>query len=868
MSDRPRKHSPSAVVTTSRTHEQRAKEVLRDALFALLRSAATDPGRPAICHTADALRQVFLEGELDLVWALVEHRTGRRVRTEAARCTSPGLPSMWLPQPEVDDLLDRLPTVEPALGAPLRASLLCTDAHWVLVLVRQPSGCLIDLDERLWLALPLQPRTADLTVRRAWFAAFDQGWRELVDTLRALQSIDRHAWLERRVDAAAWQRVDLPLDERLRRANDLLTTLLYEIGCDDPQHHYLALATRLGERVLQITLGNGALVHSAPRHEEPAHRIALGLLRAASIGETEAAPNLLHALRLRLLALTLRAHPETEAPPTADLSAWRAALDDLRPRAEAAGLHAAWLLAAWSGVHRALHAPGLPPLAEETLWAWVCAATPPMLAGIFEAGHGRIDRNRLALWFCTSLLGAASGPQVRPGPHRNRTRQSLGWVMRESLRQLEYAHRTDFLWQPERFAAAMLDLVEIHAHDVLGLPHPLDVRGTLSQLGEAGGADERVLTSAHRQHVLEVYLVGHFLLELQPSPTQSGPTPVEALLAGADPTTLRRAWSLAALYHDVGISLMQRISTSDPWPEHLPLPLDVLQVVRQARQTGRTALLERCRRDLDTAPLGTFPARAHPSDGLPEDHGLIGAWVLWQLGAAADIEHEVLHPALRAIVLHAHATEPIQLGEDPIAALLVLADQLFEWEPTVEALPDPRAVSGDEHHLATFLGPRHSRTAELRLPGLRVESDGLTLIARLAPSETWPEVHLRLHHADVSGVPTWRSWLSISQGLGRIRAAPGSWSPTVTLRSPIPSWLREKELDTHAVLLRVAWGGAESGRSLAMSLRPWLERADRFVKVGDEEELKLHPLRHHGDVRLEFAELAEALETVTANTRT
>lgn len=851
MSDRPSKHSPSADIHTSRAHEQLAREVLRDALFALLRAAASDPRRSVVCHATDALQRVFLEGKIDVAWALVEHRTGHRVRAEGARCLRPGEPSVLLETAQIDELLAQMPAVDPSPGVPVRASVLSTETSWVLVLVRQPAGCLIDLDERLWIVLPLHARTPDLTARRTWFAAFDQGWRELVDTLRALQSADRHASLQRHVEASGARGADLPLEERLAQAHDLLTALLFEAGCDDPQLHYLALAQRLGERVLQVAAGSLSPGTASARRLQPLlDRIGYGLLRAASLGVPDAHGQGPLPVRLRLLALTLRQHPETEAAPNPSLSAWREALDALREPAEAAGLHAAWLLAAWTGVCNAL-ASGLDELSRDQVWRWACAPTPALLAGLFELGQGRVDRNRLALWFATSLLPTAHAP----GPRRDRTRRSLAWVLRESTRQLDCTHRADFLWQPERFGAAMLDLVEVHAHDVLGLPHPLDVRGTLAQLNHGRQIDERLLGAAHQQHVIEVYLAGHFLLELQPEGPRGGPSLTQALLAGADPSERRRAFTLAALYHDVGVALTQRVSDTDPWPEALNLPRDLLHLLRASRQSSRAELIRRCQSDLG-ALAGATTAETRPG---PEDHGLVSAWVLAQLGRRAGVAPEVLDPAVRAIVLHAQPTTRIQLATDPIGALLVLADQLFEWEPSADLLPDPAGVSSDDHLLTTSFGPRRSRTAEIRLPGLQVRSDGPTLVCTVHVERFWPRVHLRLHHVDLSGLPTWRSWLSLAQSLGRIQATDTAWSPLVTVSAPLPAWMRERGLTTHALLSAVAWGAPEGARALAMSLRPWLEHHLQFESDGQRERMALHALSHPEDVRLTFAELGAAL---------
>ena len=308
------------------THEQTYKSAVRDAVFYLLRRAAEEPGRGAICHLAQAMQQLFLEGSVDVVWALVDRQAGTRVRAQGASCSRPGQRAVPMSSEGIEAMLAPLPPIETTVHRVVRAHGLETEDRWFFVIVRRPLGRQLDLDERLWISLPIEPRKPDMQQRREWMLDYLQGQQELVDALRALQTIDRHAALERRVDALTWTGGDRPLEQRLQEASRLLKSIIYEIGCDDPQQHYLALAERLGHRVVKVTLGSGYLVHATNRrYAHEARDVSRGLFHAAAIGEAQPAHTVQLSIRLRLLAMTLRRQTDTSASVGPELgdSAWR-----------------------------------------------------------------------------------------------------------------------------------------------------------------------------------------------------------------------------------------------------------------------------------------------------------------------------------------------------------------------------------------------------------------------------------------------------------------------------------------------------------------------------------------------------------------
>jgi hypothetical protein len=460
-------------------------------------------------------------------------------------------------------------------------------------------------------------------------------------------------------------------------------------------------------------------------------------------------------------------------------------------------------------------------------------------------------------------LTAATSGTVRPPERRHRLQTSVAWVLREATRQFLYADHADFIWQPERFADAMLDLVEVHAHDLLELPHPLDVRGTIMSLTTTRGQDPSV-AAAHRQHVLEIYLAAQFFLDLQKNDGASLVAVDQLLSDDASPQDLRRTVALASLHHAIGIVLLHRLPATDPWAAELPLPRDVLETLRNKRHQGRSAFLQRCTADLaDSDLVGALPPQPH--DGA-HTHGVVSAWILLHLGRAAHIDTHVLGPALRAILLHATCTLDIQVSRDPAATLLVLCNQLFAWDPHTELLPRPHEVSDNERILSTPHDPRASRAQRIVASDITLHCAEGTLYAVARPRGHWPSIRVELRHPDLSGVPTWQTWLSIAQALGRVHSDTDRWAPSIHLVSPVPRWLLERDLDTRRLLEQVAWTPDESVRPIAMSLRDWLAAEALFHRRDARESMALHPLRYHDDVRTTFANLQTALEGVLART--
>lgn len=856
---------------TSREEEAQAKERFRDALFSLLAAAGRRPERTPVCHAVEALMEWYVEAPITVVWALVDRTTNSRLYEAGATCQNLG-----------DD-------AEPLTGAAVARELAAwnegpappdmspraryyaeTDAGR-LQIVRRVGPV---VEERLIVVLTPEPRDDAAAVRRAWLETYDQGLRELVTTLQALHALDRQAELEREVDALGFERSDAPFERRLHRATHLLDRL-NAIRAPEPQPWELELLDRVAFRVVQDALGTGWLDRLDTSHRErPIRTFARGLLRAADdLGPAQ-------ATRLRLLALTLDAQPDVTRASKAEpgLRSLRASLDGLRPDPQRQD-PALWLLAAWTGAHRAIarlaESPGLAHAEHEALWTWLREQTTGSLVTLLAQGGGALDRERLALWFALRLMPALDGPG---NPQRWLLRTSLAWVVREAVRQILCSQRADYVWQPERFARALLDLVELHALEVLGLGNRLDVRGALTLMGGGHNRRDLPLGSSHRQHVLDVYLGAHFLLDLERVDADGATVHVDQLLAegdrlpdatpGCTVRELRCAMSVAVLYHDLGLLLLDRLHGAEPWPELLPLPRELHSLLLSRRQEDVRTFRDRCLADLRAAHV---VGEISDENARYVDHGVVGAWMLLHLAQDAGLEDGVARRAIRAVLLHGDAAMPVDITTDPVAAVLLLCDQLFEWEPAMESNPDVGALGADRRVLAPWAGRRPSRAARVVLDGLKISADGDGARAVVEGGAAWPGVTIELHHPEVSGVSTWQVWLTIAQHLGRIRAraaetgAPVGWSPRIRVSAPLPGWMHEHGLDTHALLEQAVWKEVPPAlRALVLSLRGWLNLRDRFSRREGPplELLELHALRHDRDVRLDYPLLHEVIEAL------
>jgi hypothetical protein len=489
----------------------------------------------------------------------------------------------------------------------------------------------------------------------------------------------------------------------------------------------------------------------------------------------------------------------------------------------------------------------------------------------------------LRLWFCHDLLRRElSGDEFEQRPlsaaQRRRYRMDLAYVVRETLRAFVFGSSPYYRPQPERIAKALRTLVENHAAGVARLPLEIDIRGLLEVIGRAHPLGGWELSARHLQHVFEVYITGQFLSTLRVAEAGNGLSELPELRArlagGHTGGTLAageftRAFSLAALLHSVGWLLF-------PWwsrqAEALGNPdRGLREPLRQISVTlagAASEFAEHCRRELIEGSYFSALEQRAITDWLDDkkrnaseaDAALLGAWYVHRVASSstslnkpgAGLTNEVRRQAVRAVLLARIPTLDIDLQEDPVAALLVVCDELFSWNPRpggVRPLESRRWLY-DQDVLALS---NRFLTLELSELHFAIHTDKNrqqhdTLVATLsAPRYLLPSFVIETANPNrgLDGT-TYSIWLGLRQNLGRIKAqaqnetetAPERSKPWIKIRSQKSEMLTDCNLTIRTLLEEVAHR-ASSG--LRTSLDAWLKEWDTG-STKDKEECSIGPL--------------------------
>lgn len=186
----------------------------------------------------------------------------------------------------------------------------------------------------------------------------------------------------------------------------------------------------------------------------------------------------------------------------------------------------------------------------------------------------------------------------------------------------------------------------------------------------------------HLDHVIDVWITGELLL---------GANGGNYFSFGIDTSTeiekekdRLRQWFIAALYHDMGyvIDVYPELHrhTRNFGSEHLD------KLVKAVDEAMRKALSE-----LNAEAKSNGPLRYELKD--LRDHGIVSYSHLRQLLREVDESNRMVanqrdsvinlekryNNALRAVLLHNLSKEPIDAQADPLAALLVICDEIQEW---------------------------------------------------------------------------------------------------------------------------------------------------------------------------------------------
>ena len=96
-----------------------------------------------------------------------------------------------------------------------------------------------------------------------------------------------------------------------------------------------------------------------------------------------------------------------------------------------------------------------------------------------------------------------------------------------------------------------------HATRIIGVSTSHQIRGLVDLIAGEDGSN-RYASLDHLQHTSDIYLAGHFLLsvEVDRGTAHGAPAPAAELFAASAPDDVvrdyRRAFTLAALFHDIG----------------------------------------------------------------------------------------------------------------------------------------------------------------------------------------------------------------------------------------------------------------------------------------------------------------------------
>jgi hypothetical protein len=219
----------------------------------------------------------------------------------------------------------------------------------------------------------------------------------------------------------------------------------------------------------------------------------------------------------------------------------------------------------------------------------------------------------------------------------------------------------------------------------------------------------------------------------------------------------QQAFILAALFHDVGHLVLPRIR---PDLEGLGLEIPPLRDNLQKLISGLSASINSFAKTC-VDRLAPYAAEPEMSEWLSQQrerpgHGLLGASYLLDVCHDSELGEWVQRSAIRAILLHNALSVRLFADQDPIAALLVLCDELFEWDP---AQPMTASSIGKSLQVIAPDVPTHEpRDRWIQVDRLRI---GDELQASLDIGDAaWPTIHIELQGPQRLTMPIYKLWFS------------------------------------------------------------------------------------------------------------
>ena len=719
----------------------------------------------------------------------------------------------------------------------------------------------------------------DANERWSWLVLYVRGLTELYHTVRGLL-VARIGMLRERLKAdvqALHSTRTVPLHQNLEDAVALLPRLV-EIGASD-------LVEEMLTALMLSIFGTGWRVRAVQQQPSPTTYPAPP---GGVLGQ------LVHAVRNYASSVepSYGAHL-LDLADCLDAVISPRSVSSERPGSQDSALS---LFATWTRVHELLRSlariPTLRSEAERESAPAVARTIPFLVATLarpFEQHRPEEQtRNWLVMWFCLDIL-----TRERERPDRDRVAWSdayteLAYTLREALRYHLYGQRVDYFNDPSTLSRALVRLVAYHA-GLIGVPPAYQIESLLGLICGEGG-ENRYSAIEHLQHVIDIYISGHFFLSLHVNRDGAISTAGELFAA----TTLtevvdkfRCAFSLAALFHDVGhillpsdVRLPQESLLSD---EH---GAEVLRTRVQASEDYARRLTNMCIEHLGLSVSDEPRARSSRDVVYFEDrrviehlveqftrqaragranHGLLGAWYLdrvcehavamrYQTTALRDCRRM----AVRAILLHDVLTAEIETDQDPIAALLVTCNEVFEWSPSHHEGTSPRAFGRLPQAVVTNPTYRVDRSIEIRSI-IRTQAttrpDRFEAVLKAAPGGTWPDIAVELMPPEYLDGPVLSIWLAKAQAMGRIRpGASSGFAPILRIRSAVGP-------DLAHCGTRFALQATLRQRGTLLELAEWCQPHKRFLFRPERltEEVRLGYLDrriYDGDIQTRIPEIA------------
>lgn len=264
---------------------------------------------------------------------------------------------------------------------------------------------------------------------------------------------------------------------------------------------------------------------------------------------------------------------------------------------------------------------------------------------------------------------------------------------------------------------------------------------------------------------------------------------------------------------------------------------------------------------------------AHP------DHGLLSAYYLHQIfaraRAAGVVESKLAEHAVRAVMLHSAAPVPVDVNADPVASVLLFANELFDWDPE-RALGSAPSDVGRTFHQRQVDSSALDHQARALLVHLAMLPEGERAKKKSVVSGTvrqdgrkrWCFDYV-LDRPERLETPAYHTWLLKAQRLGRLRGERGVWPPRLALHTR-----RDERLSPWESLGNVLDAVApQVGSPLRGALEGWLGELRRLGTSNTApffETLILDPRTGFDpavDLNVELCELDNAIDAFVRSGR-